>query len=404
MNDARQALNVVIVGGGPGCKAIADMILKKRLTGLRMHLLGVASTNPNAAGHRFAQDKGIVTTQDYHDFYRLKDLDMIIELTGRDEVAEEIMKTRPEGVRVMDHVVSRLFWDIFQLKARELEQRDKVQAVLSKAKEDLEQRVEESTRECSRSKILLQEEVGERKLIEQELLRKNKELEDFVNAISHDLKSPIISVQGFAALALKRPEIQLDEKATQYLKQIQASGQRMERLIADLLSLVKTGQVDSDIQDVSMLELAKELASALQPRLDKKSIDLVIADDLPTIRCDKERIRQVLENLLINAVKFMGDTPKPRIEVGYEDKSNAHQFCVKDNGIGIDSTCHSKIFRVFQQLKEVKEEGTGIGLAIVAKIIENHGGKVWVESEKGNGATFCFSIPKEPKANSCQRH
>jgi hypothetical protein len=116
-------LNVAIVGGGPGCKAIMDMIFDEKLSQLRMNLIGVACTNPHAVGFDYAQAKGIYTTSSFHDLYNLKDLHMIIELTGRDEVADEIARTKPAHVRLMDHVVARLFWDIFQVEEEKIAQR-----------------------------------------------------------------------------------------------------------------------------------------------------------------------------------------------------------------------------------------------------------------------------------------
>ena len=399
MANDQDVINVALVGGGPGCKAVMDMILSDRLNQLRMKLVGVACTNPEAVGYQYAREVGIYHTQDFHDLYTMKDLEMIIELTGKDAVAEEILRTRPKNIRVMDHVVARLFWDIFQIEEKRIQQRRQTEEALRQGQDALEKRIAEATYECSHANVLLREENAERKRVEQALRKKNKELESFAHAISHDLKAPIISVQGFSSLLLRHYGGQLDEKGRRYLEQIGTSGKRMERLIADLLSLVKTGKVTSCFRDVSSLQLVKEVEASLQPRLEEKGIDLSISDDLPTIRCDEQRMGQVLENLLVNAVKFMGDTQNPRIDVGYVDKGALHQFYVRDNGIGIDSTCHKKVFDIFRQLKEIKDQdGTGIGLAVVAKIIEGHGGKTWVESEKGQGATFYFSFPKDPES------
>ena len=112
-------LNVAIVGGGPGCKAIMDMIFAEKLSQLNMRLIGVASTDPAAVGFLYAQEKGIYNTRDYRDLYKRKDLDMIIELTGHEEMANDIYRTKPEHVRVMDHVAARVFWDVFQVEEKE---------------------------------------------------------------------------------------------------------------------------------------------------------------------------------------------------------------------------------------------------------------------------------------------
>ncbi|MBW1741558.1 MAG: PAS domain S-box protein, partial [Deltaproteobacteria bacterium] len=130
-----KALNVTIVGGGPGCKAIMDMIFAEKLSQLRMKLIGVACTNPKEVGYRYAQEKGIYTTRDYRDLYKLKDLNMIIELTGREEVANEIARTKPEYVRLMDHVAARLFWDVFQIEEERIAERERIEAALRESEE-----------------------------------------------------------------------------------------------------------------------------------------------------------------------------------------------------------------------------------------------------------------------------
>ena len=230
---------------------------------------------------------------------------------------------------------------------------------------------------------------------EEELMKKNEELENFVYVVSHDLKSPLISLQGFSSALLKDYQDKLGEEGKRYVKRITANTHRMEVLISDLLALSRLGRAVSAFKDISSLEIANRVCNHLKPRLEKNRIEVSIGDNLPTIRCDGDRIYQVFENLLVNAMKFMGDREKPRIEIGYEEKGEFHRFYVKDNGIGIDPRYHGKIFEIFHRLKEIDdEEGTGIGLVIVERIIKNHGGEVWVESEKGKGATFYFTLPK----------
>ncbi|MBW1896734.1 MAG: PAS domain S-box protein [Deltaproteobacteria bacterium] len=139
-----KTVNVAIVGGGPGCKAIMDMIFAETLSELRMKLLGVASTDPKAVGYLYAKEKGLYTTRDYRDLYELKDLDMIIEVTGRDEVANEIARTKPSHARFMDHVAARLFWDIFQIEEKRIEGRQRAEEVLRESEEKYRNVVERS--------------------------------------------------------------------------------------------------------------------------------------------------------------------------------------------------------------------------------------------------------------------
>jgi signal transduction histidine kinase len=346
-----------------------------------MKLIGVACTNPGAVGYVYAQEKGIYTTRDYRDLYKLKGLNMIVELTGRKDVANEISRTKPDHVRLMDHVTARLFWDIFQVEEERIAERERTEESLQKAHDELERRVEERTFELSRSNALLKGEITERRRVEEKLRKKNEELENFVCVVSHELKTPVIGVQGFSSRLLRNYQEKLDEKGERYLEQIQANARRME--------------IFSSFEDISSLEIAKNVRLRLQPQLKEKGIKLAVSDNLPAICCDGERISQVFENLLVNAIKFAGDTKNPKVEIGYEDKRDVHQFYVKDNGIGIDPECHQEIFGMFHRLKEIRDqEGTGIGLAIVERIVKSHGGKVWVESEKGKGATFYFILPK----------
>ncbi|UCD88110.1 MAG: GHKL domain-containing protein, partial [Desulfobacterales bacterium] len=151
-------------------------------------------------------------------------------------------------------------------------------------------------------------------------------------------------------------------------------------------------------KDVPSREIIITVVSGLLDRLNEKGIELHVANNLPTICCDRDRVCQVFENLIVNAIKFIGDKKTPKIEIGYKERAKRaefHQFYVKDTGIGIAPEYHRKIFERFQRLKEIEdEEGTGLGLAIVERIVNNHGGRVWVESKKGKGATFYFTLPK----------
>jgi PAS domain S-box-containing protein len=237
--------------------------------------------------------------------------------------------------------------------------------------------------------------ITEQKKVEEDLQKTNEELENFVRIVSHDLKIPIISVQGFSSRLFKNYQEKLDEKGLRYVEQIRTSADRMETLVSDLLSLSRIGRVVSDFADVSSLKILEDVALSLKHSLEEKGIELVMTQNLPSIRCDGERIYQVFENLLSNAIKSVQGTKNPRIEVGYEDKEDLHQFHIRDNGIGIDPKHHGKIFEMFHRLKEIEDqEGTGLGLAIVERIVKKHGGKVWVGSQKGEGATFYFTLLK----------
>jgi len=390
-----QVLNVAIVGGGPGCKAIMEMIFAEKLSELQMKLIGVACTNPDAVGYRYAQEKGIYTTRNYRELYNLKELNMIIELTGHGDVSDEISRSKPDHVRLIDHVAARLFWDIFQFQEERIEERGRAEEELRKAHGELERRVKERTYELLRSNELLRREIAERERVEEKLRTKNEELKNLTRFVSHELRTPIIGIQGFASRLLRKYQHSLGGKGLKYLQQILASACRMEKLVSDLLSFPTTGQVKAAFEEVPSSEIIRGVMSGLQGRLKEKGIKVKVPSDLPTIWCDEGKIRQVFENLLVNAIKFMGDTKNGSIKIGYEDMGRSHRFHVRDNGIGIDVKHHRRIFEMFQRLGEVDDkEGTGLGLAIVQSIVSNHGGKVWVESKKGRGATFHVDLPK----------
>ena len=239
--------------------------------------------------------------------------------------------------------------------------------------------------------------ITQQKQGEEDLKKVNEELKNFVRIVSHDLKTPIISIQGFSSRLLKQYHEKLEEKGRSYVEQIMTSARRMETLVADLRALATIGRVVSDFKEIPSLDIVNEVVAELQTSFQEKGIEVVVATNLPTIQCDRKRIAQVFQNLLTNAVKYMGDTKNPKIEIGYDDKGSFHRFYVSDSGIGIDPKYHQKIFKMFRRSKEAGgAEGTGLGLAIVDKIVKSHGGKVWVESEKGKGATFYFTLPKKP--------
>ena len=240
--------------------------------------------------------------------------------------------------------------------------------------------------------------ITERKQAEEELRKINEELNNFVDVVSHDLKNPIMSIQGFCFLLLEKCKEHLGDRGLRYVRQIQDTAEQMQLLVTDLLDLSRIGRVVSSFETISSGDIAERAVLALNDKIKAANIEVVVPDNLPPICCDADRIYQVFENLLGNAVKYMGSTGDPRIEIGYQDKEKSHCFFVRDNGVGIDPKDHSRVFEMFSRLEETgEEEGTGVGLSIVERIVRHHGGKVWLESEKGQGATFYFTLPKNPE-------
>jgi signal transduction histidine kinase len=282
-----------------------------------------------------------------------------------------------------------------QSVSREMIERKRAEAALQRSRDELEMRVRDRTAELSRANTQLEGEIGERKRAEEALTKKNEELKNFVHVVSHDLRTPIAHIQGFASILLDRRQGNLADEDLACLKRIHINARRMELLVSDLLAVARVGQAEYAFQEVPVSEIVKDVTTGLATRLQDKGITLVVSNHLPTAHCDKNKIHQVFENLLVNAIKFTGDSENPRIEIGHHDGGDFHQFYVKDNGIGIDPEYHRKVFEMFLRIREVQdEEGTGLGLAIVEKIIHDHGGQIWVESEKGQGAIFHFTLPK----------
>jgi signal transduction histidine kinase len=228
-----------------------------------------------------------------------------------------------------------------------------------------------------------------------ELSAKNAEMESFVYTVSHDLKTPIVTIEGFIGALREDFADRLSESGEQYIRYMSEAARKMEALINDLLNLSRIGRLTESKIEFPFHELVQEVVESLQPRLESRGIDVYVEPNLPVVYGERKRISQVIDNLLNNAVKYIGrDNPSPRIEVGCEEHDGQKVFFVRDNGIGIESKYFDKIFQIFERLPAAKQagEGTGIGLTIVKRIIEVHDGKVWVASELGKGTTFFFTF------------
>ncbi|MFO7556340.1 MAG: ATP-binding protein [Desulfobacterales bacterium] len=228
-----------------------------------------------------------------------------------------------------------------------------------------------------------------------ELADKNTELETFVYTVSHDLKTPIVTIEGFIGALREDFGNLIDENADRYLEYMSDASRKMELLINDLLYLSRIGRLPERRIEFSFDDLMKKVQKTLQPQIDERGITLNVEKGLPLIYGEMERLGQVVENLLSNAVKYMGkENPSPRIDVGATEQGGQKVFFVRDNGIGIEKHYYQKIFEVFQRLPAGKKiaDGTGVGLTIVKRIIEHHGGKIWLESVLGKGTTFFFTL------------
>ena len=226
-----------------------------------------------------------------------------------------------------------------------------------------------------------------------EIEAKNAELERFTYTVSHDLKSPIITIKGFLGLLVSDARAGNFGRMEADIRRIENAADKMQALLDDLLQLSRIGRIANPPSVFSMTELAHEAVELMHGSIQSGKVELVIDPAMPTVYADSQRVREVLQNIIENAVKYLGDQAAPRIEVGCRVRSGENVFFVKDNGIGIDPKFHEKIFGLFDKL-DPASPGTGIGLALVKRIVELHNGKIWVESEGiGAGSTFCFTLP-----------
>ena len=233
---------------------------------------------------------------------------------------------------------------------------------------------------------------AERERLIAELEAKNDELERFTYTVSHDLKSPLVTIQGFLGFVEKDLVTGDADRLQQDIHHIANAANTMQRLLDELLELSRIGRLDNPPADIPMSDLAREAAVLASGHLTAHNVLVDIAHDMPVVRGDRSRLLEVFENLLGNAAKFMGDQPQPQVAIGAREDDGQTVFFVADNGIGIAPQYQEKIFGLFEKI-EASAEGTGIGLAIVKRIIEKHGGRIWVESEGlRHGSTFCFTL------------
>jgi len=240
--------------------------------------------------------------------------------------------------------------------------------------------------ERKRAEDALREKTGE-------LERRNAELERFAYTVSHDLKSPLVTIIGFLGYLRKDVQDGRTEKAREDIDRVAQAADKMQHLLRELLELSRLGRVANPPETVPFAAIVEEAARLAQGQLDARGVRLDVASELPLVRGDRVRLVEVVQNLLDNACRFMGSQAEPRIAVGQRgaDDGGKPILFVRDNGIGIDPTYHERIFGLFEKLDPLSE-GTGIGLAVVKRIVEVHGGRVWVESEPGQGSVFCSTI------------
>ena len=221
---------------------------------------------------------------------------------------------------------------------------------------------------------------------------KNAEMEQFTYTVSHDLKSPLITIQGFLGLLEKGVAAGDTVRMKDDMERIRSAARTMHQLLQDLLELARIGQVIKPREEVFVSELVHEALERVTGQVAERGVRVDITPDLPVVWGDRSRLIEVFQNLIDNAIKYMGDQDAPRVEIGAKPRGEDLVFYVRDNGVGIEPRFHDKVFHLFERL-DPKTEGTGVGLALVKRIVEQHEGRIWVESEgMGRGCVFCFTL------------
>lgn len=231
-----------------------------------------------------------------------------------------------------------------------------------------------------------------------ELQEANRELESFAHTISHDLRAPLRTINSFANLLNEGEQQRLSAEGRSMLERIVRAGQRLNHLIDDILAYCRASQRTLARRPVSMESLARDVVAELAPGYPGST---VVVEGLPATLGDPTMLRQVMQNLVANALKFSARAPEPRVEIGTRREGSSTIYYVRDNGVGFDMRHARRLFEMFQrQHSEGEFPGTGVGLAIVKRLVERHGGHIWAESQPGAGATFLFTLGNEVLAET----
>jgi signal transduction histidine kinase len=232
----------------------------------------------------------------------------------------------------------------------------------------------------------------EREALIRELGERNAELESFTYTVSHDLRSPLVTMKGFLGAvvsAARAGDLALVESDA---ARIRGAADRMDRLLRELLELSRIGRLREAHERLELRALVEEARELVSGRLEARGVAVEVEEALPGVYGERRRIVQLLQNLLDNAAKFMGEQQRPLVRVGARRDGPAPVFYVCDNGIGIEPEHRERIFGLFDRL-ESGDDGTGVGLAIAKRVVETHGGRIWVESRgRGSGSCFCFTL------------
>jgi light-regulated signal transduction histidine kinase (bacteriophytochrome) len=228
----------------------------------------------------------------------------------------------------------------------------------------------------------------------QELERSNTELEQFAYIASHDLQEPLRMVSSYTQLLGRRYKDKLDDDANEFIGYAVDGANRMQTLIQDLLTFSRVGKTKQTLKLVDMTQVIKDIILGLKIAIEESNVLIGYSASFPKVMADHSQIQQLFQNLILNAIKYRQEGRQCKINIDCQKIDNMWQFSIKDNGIGIEPEYFERIFVIFKRLHSKEEySGTGIGLAVCKRIVEGHGGQIWLESEFGSGSTFYFTMP-----------
>ncbi len=293
--------------------------------------------------------------------------------------------------------------------ARDATEQKLAEEELKRHRDHLEELVAERTSELTTANEELQREIAQRQQAEKEretliakLEAQNAELERFAYTVSHDLKTPLITLKAFMG-AMQEDLAKGDQEAVDDdVARMSGAADKMAVLLEDLLELSRIGRLVNPSADVAVGDLAREAVELAHAAIQQRGVRTTVSSDLPMVFGDRTRLAEVVQNLVDNAVKYMGDQAQPHIEIGSRREDSQTVCFVRDNGLGIDPRYQERVFGLFEQLDR-SAEGSGIGLALVRRIVEVHGGRIWIESDgPGQGSTFCFTLPSPRRPAAAQ--
>ncbi len=327
-----------------------EEMIYKRKDGQKIH--GLLSVSP------IKDENGLI----------LESRSVVVDITERKQVEEELRKHR-------NHLEERI-----GIRTAELDKRISESEQLNSAMVNLMEDLRVSNDSLAAST--------------QQLTDANKELDAFAYSVSHDLRAPLRAIAGFSQMLVEDYGDKLDEGGQHQLDVIQNSARQMGQLIDDLLAFSRLGRRELKMSDINIQLLAEEVFEQQQISETERTARLAV-EELPQARGDRAMIREVLVNLFSNALKYSASQDSSFIGVAGRVEEDQSIYSVKDNGVGFDMKYADKLFQVFQRLHSAEEfEGTGIGLALVQRIVHRHGGRVWAEGKVNEGATFYFSLPR----------